>query len=121
MRIRILRDDDGKNPGDREGVRRPGSFESERWPRTPRVIRWAWAASVSALVVAQATTDRGVESQTLIRLIHDLSELMDSRTPAELMTPGDPAAAPPPAPEPTPDNPVPAPRQPGPPVSRPAR
>jgi hypothetical protein len=52
------------------------------------VIRWAWAAGVSALVLAQATTDQGIETQTLIRLIHDLSELMDSRSREELEQPG---------------------------------
>ena len=69
------------------------------------MIRWAWAAGISALVVAQAVTGQDPETQTLIRLMHDLSELLDTRTQEELRRPIGPAPATAPAPKPTPARP----------------
>jgi hypothetical protein len=63
---------------------------------------------MSALVIAQATTDQGTDTRTLLRLIHDLTEILDESTPAELWQEGDPTPKQPKPPEPTPGNPRPA-------------
>jgi hypothetical protein len=60
------------------------------------------------LVVAQAATDQGSDTRTLLRLIHDLTEILDDSTPAELWQEGGPTPERTPMPEPTHGNPKPA-------------
>jgi hypothetical protein len=105
MQFRLNRRREPVAPQQRKDGDCPTCAMGERWPRTPRVIRWAWAAGISALVVAQAATGQDPETQTLIRLIHDLSELLDTRTQEELQRPIGPAPTTAPAPRPTPASP----------------
>jgi len=79
MRWRTTRESDEPSPTDREGGGRPGRFESERWPRTPRVIRWAWAAGMTALVVVGAVGGHNPEARLMIRLMHQLIEALDEQ------------------------------------------
>ena len=96
--MRITRHEQRDDPPKQRASDRSDGFRSERWPRTPRVIRWAWAAGITALVVAQSATGHDPETQTLIRLVHDLAELLDTRGREDLRRPD--AADPPSAPEP---------------------
>jgi hypothetical protein len=70
--------------------RRPGgSFQwgGERWPRTPRVLRWAWAASMTSVVVTGAIGGNDPEVRTMIRLLHRLIEAVEeTQSPAPTQT-----------------------------------
>ena len=71
----------GEPPED--GTRRRGSFESERWPRTPRVLRWAWGAGMTVLVVLGALGNRDPEARVMIRMMHELIEALDDQKRAD--------------------------------------
>lgn len=43
------------------------------------MIRWAWAAGMTVLVVAGAMGDRDPESRVMIRMMHRLIEALDER------------------------------------------
>ena len=67
---------DGERRG---GSRRSDTFGSERWPRTPRVLKWAWGAGMTVLVVVAAIGGQDPEARMMIRLMHDLIEALDER------------------------------------------
>jgi hypothetical protein len=70
-----------KEPGER--IRRSDSFESERWPRTPRVLRWAWGGGITVLVALATVGGNDPESRVMIRLMHELIEALDERPRAD--------------------------------------
>lgn len=107
MRFRLLLGDgDGAPPRRKEGPR-SDPFASERWPRTPRVIRWAWAGTVTALVVSEVATGRTMDPELMIRVAHVVAELLDTRAAAPA-----PYGAPAPAPAAGRPRPIPAPIRP---------
>jgi hypothetical protein len=102
MRFPFLQNDSDPHDERQADSRPPGSFQSERWPRTPRVLRWAWGAGVTVMVVSQLAGGGGLSDRDLIRIIHTVSELLDKGSdppPVRIEVPLAPAApvTPPPA------------------------
>jgi hypothetical protein len=81
MRFRVTRYEEPADPPDQRKRGSIDPFRSERWPRTPRVIRWAWASGMTVLVAVGALGGQDPEARLMIRLMHRLIEALDESEP----------------------------------------
>lgn len=58
------------------------SHQSERLPRTPRVLRWAWAAAVTTGIVMALSSGQGVSRAEVLQLLKAVTALVEEDAPA---------------------------------------
>jgi len=76
------------DPSDRRRDRQQaGRNSSERWPKTPRVIRWLWVGSVTALLASQTFSDQGMDTEDMLRLLIEVTEIMRENSQYEMSRP----------------------------------
>ncbi len=55
---------------------------SERLPRTPRVVRWAWASAVTTGIVMALASGQSISRPEVLQLLKAVTALMEEEAPA---------------------------------------
>jgi hypothetical protein len=63
------------------GVENP-AWQSERMPRTPRVLRWAWASAVTAGILMALSSGQSVSREEVLQLLKAVTALVEEEGPA---------------------------------------
>jgi hypothetical protein len=58
-----------------------GLFQSERMPRSPRVVRWAWAGAVTTGIVMALSSGQAVSREEVLQLLKAVTALVEEERP----------------------------------------